>query len=675
MKKLLIKTILLSLFFSGLMTAYSQSDTVDTLNIQEVVVTASKSMQSAGNTTQMVDVISSKQAELMVEGNNNLSELLMYTPGTAISTLSRNDANWGTYAGIGPKYATWMLQGLPVDAFIDPMSLDMSIIDRIEVQRGPASVLYPNYLSQDFAGNQSPLAGTVNLIIKERIERQETRVSSSYGTFNTLNNQIYHQNSRSNLNYFAGINYEISDYTDYGTEGSWLNMKKDPEYSKLKSYAGLTWYYGDQSKNKVTVFVQNTNQTGDAGRVYRGFHHNYTTVNLNQSAQITDRLVFSSGFGIRVYDRSWQSSHFNVIDSLDANEGVKQVIVPVDAHLVYTKGIQTLTVGVDYQNATYTTFTDPLLGYFLKGNESSAYQYGVYAQDELKHGQFIVRGGLRYNFIKNKIALISGGQPGEPQTDYSRLLWSAGIKYHFSEKLNVFANAGNSFLTPGLKSMGGTLTMADKGVPGKNGQLPNPDLKPESGLAIDLGAKLIFGHFSASVRGFRMMIDDAIVENRVSENPSQSQSVNAGNTESTGVELELNHKLNAQWQWFANATYLNTKVNNDLDQDQQGMEVPFAPDFVANAGITWTSTFGLTLFPAVNYTGTYYDSSSKSGRKSFTPGLLVNFFAQQEIVTTKSIQLDLFGQFYNLTDNRYEMPWQFQNTGFSMMVGFKISFL
>ncbi|MCF8348431.1 MAG: TonB-dependent receptor [Bacteroidales bacterium] len=675
MKKLLIKTILLSLFFSGLMTAYSQSDSVDTLNIQEVVVTASKSMQSAGNTTQMVDVISSKQAELMVEGNNNLSELLMYTPGTAISTLSRNDANWGTYAGIGPKYATWMLQGLPVDAFIDPMSLDMSIIDRIEVQRGPASVLYPNYLSQDFAGNQSPLAGTVNLIIKERIERQETRVSSSYGTFNTLNNQIYHQNSRSNLHYFAGINYEISDYTDYGTEGSWLNMKKDPEYSKLKSYAGLTWYYGDQSKNKVTVFVQNTNQTGDAGRVYRGFHHNYTTVYLNQSAQITDHLVFSSGFGIRVYGRSWQSSHFNVIDSLDANEGVKQVIVPVDAHLVYTKGIQTLTVGVDYQNATYSTYADPLLGYFLKGNESSAYQYGVYAQDELKLGQFIVRGGLRYNFIKNKIALLSGGQPGEPQTDYNRLLWSAGIKYHFSEKLNVFANAGNSFLTPGLKSMGGTLTLADKGVPGKNGQLPNPDLKPESGLAIDLGAKLIFGHFSASVRGFRMMIDDAIVENRVSENPSQSQSVNAGNTESTGVELELNHKLNTQWQWFANATYLNTKVNNDLDQDQQGMEVPFAPDFVANAGITWTTTFGLTLFPAVNYTGTYYDSSSKSGRKSFTPGLLVNFFAQQEIVTTKSIQLDLFGQFYNLTDNRYEMPWQFQNTGFSMMVGFKISFL
>ena len=59
--------------------------------------------------------------------------------------------------------------GLPIDAFIDPMSLDLSAVESIEVQRGAASVLYPNYLSQDFAGNQSPLAGTVNLILKEKL--------------------------------------------------------------------------------------------------------------------------------------------------------------------------------------------------------------------------------------------------------------------------------------------------------------------------------------------------------------------------------------------------------------------------------------------------------------------------------------------------------------------------
>ena len=29
---------------------------------------------------------------------------------------------------------------------------------------------------------------------------------------------------------FFGANYESSDYTDYGTDGSWLNMIDDPEY-------------------------------------------------------------------------------------------------------------------------------------------------------------------------------------------------------------------------------------------------------------------------------------------------------------------------------------------------------------------------------------------------------------------------------------------------------------
>jgi hypothetical protein len=29
----------------------------------------------------------------------------------------------GTYGGIGPKYSTMMVNGLPVDAFVDPMTL------------------------------------------------------------------------------------------------------------------------------------------------------------------------------------------------------------------------------------------------------------------------------------------------------------------------------------------------------------------------------------------------------------------------------------------------------------------------------------------------------------------------------------------------------------------------
>ena len=166
-----IPLIFLIFFILSLFNGFSQTILKDTITIGEVTITGSKTPQSAGNITQKIDIVESREFKGLVSGNRNIGEAIMYKPGSSVTALSRNDANWGTYGGIGPKYSTYMLQGLPVDAFVDPMSLDLSAIERIEVQRGPASVLYPNYLSQDFAGNQSPLAGTINLILKEKIDK------------------------------------------------------------------------------------------------------------------------------------------------------------------------------------------------------------------------------------------------------------------------------------------------------------------------------------------------------------------------------------------------------------------------------------------------------------------------------------------------------------------------
>ena len=272
------KGIIITIFLTvSLFPLFSQVSIKDTISISEVVVTGSKSPQSTGNVTQKIDIIDVKELTKLVIGNRNIAEAIMYTPGASVSTLSRNDANWGTYGGIGAKYSTYMLQGLPIDAFVDPMSLDLAAVSRIEVQRGPASVLYPNYLSQDFAGNQSPLAGTINIILKEKIDKPLTSVSTSYGSYNTLNGQFYHQGSTKNLNYFTGATYESSDYTNYGTENSWLNMQKNPEYRKTKIYGGATWYPAGNDKQKFTLFLNKTFHTGDAGRVYRGFDNDYGT--------------------------------------------------------------------------------------------------------------------------------------------------------------------------------------------------------------------------------------------------------------------------------------------------------------------------------------------------------------------------------------------------------------
>jgi iron complex outermembrane recepter protein len=363
-------------------------------------------------------------------------------------------------------------------------------------------------------------------------------------------------------------------------------------------------------------------------------------------------------------------------DRLTSNDGVFQRIIPVDASLSWNqRGGHVLTLGIDYQNAQYNTFSDPLEGFSRYGNKSRAFQSGVYLQEEMHFGALTARGGFRYNYIQTKIDLINRGNPGEPVTEYHNLIWSTGMKYNISSLSSVFANAGNSFLPPGLRSMGGTINLNDIGVAGRHGQLPNPDLRPESGTGFDAGGEFrVTANAYIGLRGFYMNVDDAILENIVSADPSQTQSINAGITRSRGFELETGNSPGAGISWFANYTYMRTTINNELDADQDGATVPFAPNHVANAGISLVTNFGLSLSPIVNYNGGYFDSSSISGRNEFVPGFMINLFMSQSIRTADNYDLDVFFKTYNLTNNRYEMPWQFRNTGLAINGGFRVKF-
>jgi hypothetical protein len=67
--------------------------------------------------------------------------------------------------------------------------------------------------------------------------------------------------------------------------------------------------------------------------------------------------------------------------------------------------------------------------------------------------------------------------------------------------------------------------------------------------------------------------------------------------------------------------------------------------------------------------GNYYDSTSKSGRKEFGPYEVLSANIQQVVYQTPDSSISLNVDLYNLTDNRYELPWQFVDTGFSVLGG------
>lgn len=661
--------VFLILFFAINAWASEQTHRFD-----ELIVTESKISQSEENVTHKVDVITQAEIDKIILSNRNISEIFKFSPGTFINVLSRNDANWGSYGGLGPKYSVYLLDGLPIDSFVDAMSLDVLALSRAEIHRGPAAVMYPNYLTSDFAGAEAPLAGITNLILKEKIDVPMTRILLGYGKYNTFNGRIYHQNSSGNFHYFIGANYEQSDYTNYGTNPSWLNMLDDPNYKKTKLFLKTT-YFIEPDKQKISLFAHHTGHTGDAGRPNRGYNHDYDTINLAYSNQFTEDLNAQLKVGYRHYKRKWEEDNYPPSLALRSKDGVKQHIIPADLTFNLKHwGKSLLTFGADYQSASYKT-TSESAGIKITGNDADMRSLGLFVQEKVVIDKFVVRIGGRYNNIKQEYNLLSGVKPAVSDKSWDRFLWSAGVRYNAADPLALYTNIGNSFLTPSAKSVGGTLNPGDRGVPGRHGQLPNPAIKPEKAVAYDIGADYyIMPNMELGIRVFLNKVDDAIVENRISLDPSQSQSVNAGKAKSKGIEITLNHAISKNVSWFANWTYMDTEVNNKLDPANDNSNIPFVPQYVINVGITANLPYDITISPYLSAVGKYYDTTSKPDRKKFGPYEIINIKAAKLLYKTQSYKANLNIELSNITDKKFEMPWQFRDTGFNAFAGMELIF-
>jgi iron complex outermembrane receptor protein len=638
-----------------------------------VIVTSSKIGEPQENITQKVNVISEDQIEAQATGFRNVAELLQYQPGVAATVLSRNDANWGSYGGLGPKYNSYLLDGLPIDSFVDTMSLDPWAFEGIETHQGPASVLYSNYLNADFAGNQAPLAGISNLILKDRIEKPITHMILDGGSWNTIGARIYHQGYKGNVHFFLGATYEQSDYTDYGAPNSWLGILEDPAYKKMRVYGKATYFAGKHQK--FSVFAQHTLHSGFTGRPNRDYDHNYDTLNAAYTNQVTDRINIQIKSGFRNYDRRWGSDDYPASLALTDHSGVQQMIVPTDFTFnMRHAGDSIFTAGTDIQYADYRTYTEPNAPR-VTGNDANSLSNGFYLQEKLIKENWVIRVGGRVNRIADSYDLISGSEPGLNDKSWTKFLWSAGVRYNINKKLALYSNAGSSFISPAAKAVGGTLFASDLGVPGRNGQLPNPDLKPESGIGSDFGLDFApAAGVSFGVRGFYNRISDVIVDNVVSNNPSQTKSVNAGDARAYGVELVYSHRINDQFSAFANYTGTSSRIDNPLDRDQDGAAITFVPNYLVNAGLEFNYKNSFKLTPYLHAVGEYYDSTSKSGRAVFGHYQALNLKVEQTVYRTDEYSVVLFCDLNNITHRRYLMPWQFQSPGIDVLGGLHLVF-
>lgn len=140
--------------------------------VAKIAAGATKSETALVETPQSISVVGAE--ELQARGVRTLEDAIKYTPGVVLSYGSVGDSRSSWYKVRGfPVTTTYFRDGMKV-AGQSWQRMDPLLVERVEILRGPASVMY----------GQSIPGGLINMVSKRPQETQAAEVAVEYGSRN-----------------------------------------------------------------------------------------------------------------------------------------------------------------------------------------------------------------------------------------------------------------------------------------------------------------------------------------------------------------------------------------------------------------------------------------------------------------------------------------------------------
>lgn len=342
-----IKPIIISVIVSAVSSAtVSGQETADSVqHLSEVVVTGSNSPVQKNLLPYTVSVVG--QDRLESTGDTQvLSAISGMVPSlfvTERSIFGFGVSNGGSghikLRGVGGDRASavlMMVDGQPQFAGLYSHQIsdfyDKEYVERVEVLRGPGSVLY----------GSNALAGTINVITKNPQENGvKTTVSSQYGSYNTwlssltnttrfgrfssLVSASYNRTDGNIDNFdfnqvdaYAKIGYDFSQYWKATADYTFMNFRgNDPVYPALSDPESTDVYHQNVIRGEVSLTASNNyGPTSGLARVYYSYGNHF----------IDDPRHFHSTddrFGVMLYQNftPWKGSSATVGFDFDVYSG------------------------------------------------------------------------------------------------------------------------------------------------------------------------------------------------------------------------------------------------------------------------------------------------------------------------------------------------------------------
>ncbi|SEM64598.1 Outer membrane receptor proteins, mostly Fe transport [Chitinophaga rupis] len=684
---------LLSIILTCVVAIAAAQDTTTIKELQQVIVSASRTQQKRSDAPIAISTISTKT--IQDTKANRLDQLLNKVSGVFMVSLSNEQHEMSIRQPMTTKSLFLYLEdGIPIrttglynhNALLE---MNMAAAKQIEIIRGPASSLY----------GAEAVGGAVNIITltpppvntgmvslqanNNGYKRVDLQAGGTYGKWGLVVSGYYANRHDGPVDYSDfhktaltfRADYKASDKTTWSNSITYIDYYSDMTgsldsahfaqknyttpysftYRKttaLRIRSGITQQWNDNSQTQVTAMFRDNSVKQNPSYYITNNRTNALLANgqLNNSS-------FNSYLLVAQHQQQFKWMGSKVIGGISADLSPSTYIA---------RYIQINRDG----KGNYTNYqqTDSTLSNYNTGISNLA-SYVHYEMSPLPGLKLVA--ALRYDFyhfdFDNHLpASASTGAPSTKQ-DFTRFTPKAGFTYNY-KGIGVYANYSQGYVPPQVSELFNSVKV--------------PYLQPQTFFNYEAGGwfSLLEHKLYADWSVYLMNGANEIISVREDDGTFQNQ--NAGKTRHRGVEYGITYRPSQQWMFRVSATNAKHTFTDYVEKgaDVSGNEMSAAPHFISNTEVMYHPAFikGFRIGMEWQHLGKYWmdnaNTQSYSGfdlvnlRTGYTVGrceVWVNALNLFNKYYSTFASKSAYGYSYNLGDPR---EW---NVGMAFRMGKK----
>lgn len=429
-------------------------------------------------------------------GANNVMEVVKNIPGFTLTASPTGNTYIG-FRGIAKDNVAILVNGIPLnqDGNYDLESISADIIDRIEVVKGGATVLYGSNAS----------AGVINVITNKKAAKNKVLIG--FGDKNKFKGAVNVATDKLQLSYSRqqskdrGFVYKNSGASNYYTGDKLEKDSLNLQYA-ISDNLSLQYMYSKK--------VSDCSKSVDG--VYKPGFHSDIKYNFGQLRYVNDDLQATVFFR----NRDWK---FNTSTHQKGHN------YGADLQDKFKLGNTMLTVGANYEN------------------ENTKNSNNIEAAKRDSAAVFF----MTETEVSDKTKIFLGAREAYVEESGSKFCPQFQVMHSLGTDDNIYLNVNRSMRAPHVNEQWGTST-----------QLMNLDLKAENGWNYEFGwKKKLAADELFKVNLYHMDINDRIYSQRNYNGSGKSMFLNANKYRNTGVEVSYEKAASEKFSYNVGVSYGN----------------------------------------------------------------------------------------------------------------------